>query len=76
MARLLSSTSTGMGKFDDSIEWLRMQQEYAGEALADLKGGHRLQLNDQDITHEWVARYEQMVEEFGQLIDAYEKRNG
>jgi hypothetical protein len=64
-----------MGKFDDCIEWLQVQKENAQEALADLKGGHKLVFNDEDVTDEWVSRYELMVGGFKQLIDAYERRN-
>jgi hypothetical protein len=64
-----------MGKFDASIEWLRKQTANAAEALADLKSGHKIAINDKNVTSELMAAYERMISPDKQLIGAYEKHD-
>jgi hypothetical protein len=64
-----------MGKFDASIDWLRRQIANAAEAIADLKGGHKIEINDKNVTAELMAAYERMIARYKQLIGAYEKHD-
>ena len=64
-----------MGKFDQSIEWLQEQIRHASEAIADLRRGHRIQINDEDVSQDVMSMHERLIARYKQLIGAYEKRN-
>jgi hypothetical protein len=62
-----------MGKFDENINWLGKQVANATEALADLKAGHKIEINDEDISNELKAAHEGLINRYEQLIAAYKK---
>jgi hypothetical protein len=64
-----------MGKFDGTIKWFQTQMEHAAEALADLRGGQKIEINDKDVTSEWMARYERLIDDCKKYIGLYQKRN-
>jgi hypothetical protein len=47
----------------------------ASEAIEDITNGQKIEINDQDITVEWMFTYGRIVSQCEQLIAAYEKRN-
>jgi hypothetical protein len=64
-----------MGKFDESINWLSKQVANATQALGDLKSGHKIEINDKDISDQLKATHEGLIKRYEQLIAAYRKRD-
>lgn len=64
-----------MSRFDSTIKWLRKQKRNAENAARDLKSGQKIEFEGTDMTEHWIVRYENLVERYGRLIEAYEKRN-
>jgi hypothetical protein len=62
-----------MEKFGNSIEWLNKRIEDAREALADFARGFKIEINNKDVTQEWKARYEGIIEKCEALITAYRR---
>lgn len=60
-----------MGKFDASIEWLSHQIANSLEAVRDLRGGQKIEINDKDVTNEIISMHEGLIERFKKLITAY-----
>jgi hypothetical protein len=64
-----------MGRFDLQIGWLHKHKACAEEALRDLRCGRKIEINDKDVTAEWVATYKQLVARYEELIVAYRARD-
>jgi hypothetical protein len=64
-----------MGAFDLQIGWLHKHKARAEDALRDLKGGRKIEIDGNDVTQEWVMTYEQIIAKYRQLIAAYKARS-
>jgi hypothetical protein len=65
-----------MGGFDHlQIGWLHKHKAHAEEALRDLRRGRKLEIDDQDVTQEWVATYERIISKYRELILTYNAHN-
>jgi uncharacterized protein YgfB (UPF0149 family) len=65
-----------MGGFEHlQIGWLHKHKAHAEEALRDLRHGRKIEINDKDVTREWVATYEQIISKYREIILAYKPRN-
>ena len=64
-----------MGKFDPTIKWLRRQRKNAAQAVRDLRSGQRIEFEGADVTDQWIARYERLIERYGRLTEKYEQRD-
>jgi len=64
-----------MGAFDLQIGWLHKHKACAEDALRDLKHGRKIEINDKDVTEEWMATYEHLIAKYRDLILAYKARN-
>ena len=56
-----------------TIEWLRKQRRNAEQAVRDLQSGQKIEFAGTDVTAEWTARYERLIERYGRLIERYEQ---
>ena len=64
-----------MSKHDSTIKWLRRQRKNAAQAVRDLRSGQHIEFDGNDVTDEWIKRYEQLIERYGRLIETYEERD-
>jgi hypothetical protein len=60
-----------MGAFDLQIGWLHKQKACAEDALRELKRGRKIEIEERDVTQEWIVTYEQIIAKYRELIDAY-----
>ena len=60
-----------MGAVDFQIGWLHKHKAYAEDALRDLKSGRKIEIDEKDVTQEWIATYEQIIAKYRELIVAY-----
>jgi hypothetical protein len=72
--RAASASEQLMHKLDSTIDWLERQRGNAVQAVQNLKLGHRIDLNGTDVTTEWIARYQRLIERYGRLIERYEQQ--
>jgi len=64
-----------MGALDLQIGWLHKHKACAEDALRDLKRGRKIEINDKDVTQEWVATYEHIIAKYREPIFACKARN-
>ena len=64
-----------MSKYDSTIKWLRRQRENAAQAVRDLRSGQHIEFDGNDVTDEWIMRYENLVQRYERLIATYEQRD-
>jgi hypothetical protein len=57
-----------MGKHDSSIRWLSVQIEHLFERVMDIRGGHKTEINDEDVSEaqktsnlQKIARYIRLI---------------
>jgi len=50
-----------MATFDLQIGWLHKHKACAEEALRDLKRGRKIEIDEKDVTQEWMVTYEQII---------------
>jgi deoxyadenosine/deoxycytidine kinase len=60
-----------MGALDLHIGWLHKHKACAEDALRDLKRGRRIEIDEKDVTQDWIATYEQLIAKYRELIAAY-----
>jgi hypothetical protein len=63
-----------MSAFNLQIGWLHKHKVFAEEALRDLKCGRKIEIDEKDVTQEWIATYEQIIAKYRELIAAYKAR--
>jgi hypothetical protein len=59
-----------MGAFDLQIGWLHKHKACAEDALRDLKRGRKIEIDEKDVTEDWIAIYEQIIAKYRELIAA------
>ena len=64
-----------MGSLNPQIGWLHKHKACAEDALRDLKRGRKIEIDEKDVTHEWIATYEQIIANYRELIAAYKARS-
>jgi hypothetical protein len=64
-----------MGKFQESIDWLKARISDDTETLADIEAGHKLLINGEDVTPDRKASALRRIGQNLGLISAYEKRD-
>ena len=64
-----------MGALDIQIGWLHKHKACAEEALRDLKRGRKIEIDEKDVTQEWMVTYEQIIAKYRELIAAYKARS-
>jgi len=47
-----------MGALDLQIGWLHKHKACAEDVLRDLKRGRKIEIDEKDVTQEWIATYE------------------
>jgi hypothetical protein len=60
-----------MGAVDFQIGCLHKHKAHAEDALRDLKSGRKIEIDEKDVTQEWIATYEQIIAKYRELIVAY-----
>lgn len=63
-----------MGNFESTISWLKKQRENTAQALRDLEAGQKIEYEGNDVTDQWMARYQRLIERYMRLIEIYEQR--
>jgi len=64
-----------MGAFDLQIGWFHKHKASAEEALRELKRGRKIEIDEKDVTQEWMVTYEQIIAKYRELIAAYKARS-
>jgi hypothetical protein len=64
-----------MGALDIQIGWLHKHKACAEETLRDLKRGRKIEIDETDVTQEWIVTYEQIIAKYRELIAAYKARS-
>jgi len=64
-----------MGAFDLQIGWFHKHKASAEEAVRDLKRGRKIEIDEKDVTQEWIVTYEQIIAKYRELIAAYKARS-
>jgi len=64
-----------MGRFQDSIDWLKARISDDRETVADFEAGHKLHINGEDVTSERKASALRRIAQNLGLIRAYEKHD-
>ena len=63
-----------MGALDLQIGWLHKRKACAEDVLRDLKRGRKIEIDEKDVTQEWIATYERIIAKYRELIVAYRAR--
>ena len=53
-----------MGALDLQIQWLHKHKACAEDVLRDLKRGRKIEIDEKDVTQEWIATYERIIAKY------------